>query len=273
MTEADGPKLIFDIGLHHGEDAEFYLRKGFRVVGVDANPDMCALASERLATFVEPGDLIVLNRAIDERPGKVTFFKNAETSWGTVDRRWAERNARFGLPPTGEQTVEAVTLADLVEQFGVPYYVKIDIEGRDLTALKSLASCRRKPEFVSLESDKVSFAALREEFGVLRDLGYDKFKIVPQHEVVRQTPPYPAKEGGYVDHAFQWGSSGLFGEEAPGKWLSADEAIEKYKRIFLRYHLWGDDPLVGSRLTRAILRRALGAAGWHDTHARLGATG
>ncbi len=39
----DTPKhgdLIYDVGLHRGEDAEFYLRKGFRVVAFEANPDL-----------------------------------------------------------------------------------------------------------------------------------------------------------------------------------------------------------------------------------------
>ena len=30
--------LIFDVGLHRGEDTEFYLKKGFRVVAFEANP-------------------------------------------------------------------------------------------------------------------------------------------------------------------------------------------------------------------------------------------
>jgi hypothetical protein len=30
--------LIFDMGLHKGEDTDFYLRKGFDVVAFEANP-------------------------------------------------------------------------------------------------------------------------------------------------------------------------------------------------------------------------------------------
>ena len=28
--------LIYDVGLHKGEDSEFYLKKGFRVVAIEA---------------------------------------------------------------------------------------------------------------------------------------------------------------------------------------------------------------------------------------------
>jgi hypothetical protein len=32
--------LIYDIGLHKGEDSEFYLKKGFRVVAIEALPSL-----------------------------------------------------------------------------------------------------------------------------------------------------------------------------------------------------------------------------------------
>ena len=51
---ADTPKhhnLIYDVGLHKGEDAEFYLHKGFRVVAFEADPDLIAFCRERLKKF------------------------------------------------------------------------------------------------------------------------------------------------------------------------------------------------------------------------------
>jgi FkbM family methyltransferase len=262
-------KTIFDLGLHKGQDAEFYLRKGFRVVGVDANPDMCALASERLASHVHSGELIILNRAIAEQPGEIEFFKNQRSEWGTANPRWAARNDRLGSPTVERIAVRAVTLADLVGEFGVPYFVKIDIEGMDVAALRSLSASASKPKYISIESEKVSFSELREEFATFQELGYDKFKIVAQHRLSKQKAPQPSREGEYVDQRFEWGSSGLFGEEAPGEWLSAEEAINAYKTIFLKYYAVGDDPLIRSRILRALLSRLLGPAGWYDTHARL----
>ena len=36
--------LIFDLGMHRGEDTELYLKKGFRVVAVDADAELCEQA-------------------------------------------------------------------------------------------------------------------------------------------------------------------------------------------------------------------------------------
>src|SRR5439155_903845 len=41
------PDLVFDVGVNNGEDTAHYLRRGFRVVGVDANPEMVAFCERR----------------------------------------------------------------------------------------------------------------------------------------------------------------------------------------------------------------------------------
>lgn len=261
--------LIYDVGLHRGEDTQFYLAKGFRVVAIDANAELCAEASARFAPEVASGRLKILNIAVSAQAGEATFFRNAKRSeWGTIDPLWAERNRLKGSASTCA-VVQAATLADLTREFGVPYYAKIDIEGLDLVALGSLGDAPARPKYVSVESEKVSFQALEAEFELLRKLGYDRFKVVAQHEVPRQRVPSPPREGQYCEHVFVRGASGLFGEEAPGNWVTADAAIEAYRPIFARYRLIGDAPDWRTRILRPLARAIGVGAGWYDTHARL----
>ena len=84
---------------------------------------------------------------------------------------------------------------------------------------------------LSIESNKVSWPLLLEEFRLFQALGYKRFKVIKQSSVHRQVCPFPAKEGQFVEHSFPMGSSGLFGEEAPGDWLSADEAVSRYREV------------------------------------------
>ena len=65
----DTPKdknLIFDVGLHRGEDTEFYLKKGFRVVAFEANPELVALCSQKFMPFMNQGQLNIIQGAIAE---------------------------------------------------------------------------------------------------------------------------------------------------------------------------------------------------------------
>ena len=42
-------ELVFDIGMHNGDDTAYYLSRGYRVLAVEANPSLCASARERFA--------------------------------------------------------------------------------------------------------------------------------------------------------------------------------------------------------------------------------
>jgi hypothetical protein len=46
------PDLIYDVGFHVGEDTEFYLKKGYRVLAVEANPELCARGQMRFADAI-----------------------------------------------------------------------------------------------------------------------------------------------------------------------------------------------------------------------------
>ena len=263
--------LVFDVGLHRAEDTRLYLAKRFDVVAVEAMPDLARRAGDELRDYVESGQLVIENVAIAEAAGQVPFYANPASEWGTIRAEWAEHNDRLGSPSMSSLMVTAVRFNDLLERHGVPHYLKIDIEGADLLCLEGLDPAH-PPTYLSIESEKVSWAGLVHEFDLLEWLGYRQFKVVPQHKVRRQTPPTPAREGQYVPWTFSLGSSGLFGEEAPGRWLSRRQALAKYRPIFARYRLYGDGGLLPRRGAGAVLRvpfRLLGgSAGWFDTHAR-----
>jgi hypothetical protein len=74
---------------------------------------------------------------------------------------------------------------------------------------------------------------LRREFALLESLKYSRLKVIQQGEVKAQSLPKPANEGRYVEHQFAEGSSGPFGKELPGAWLSKAEALSLYRKIFL----------------------------------------
>src|SRR5260221_318067 len=202
--------LVYDIGLHLGEDSEFYLKKGFDVVAVEANPTLADKAANRLKPYVDAGRLTIVNKAIARNEGPITFFVTDVSDWGTTDSQWAERNRRFGLA-INEVTVAGIAFYSLLERYGVPYYMKIDIEGADTLCLEGLLAKPNRPKYLSIESSKTSFDDLVNEFCLLQKLGYRKYKIVAQHRIEEQRLPNPAREGRFVDYVFQEGSSGAFG--------------------------------------------------------------
>jgi FkbM family methyltransferase len=276
--------LIFDVGMHKGEDADFYLKKGFRVIGFEADPAFVQHCKVRFRNAIEDGRLIIVEGAIvssrESREGKPTikFFRNLdEPVWGTALEGWAKRNARLGARSEVIE-VKTVDFVSCLRRYGIPYYMKVDIEGADVACLRALLDFEAKPDYVSIESDKRAFAKLEDEIGLLERLGYNMFKAIDQASVPDQVQP---KEGVYApQHSFSFGCSGLFGKELPGAWKDTDALLAEYKRIFILYRLFGDDTIFQktTKLGRAVSRVAgvlvgrvfLGRrylVGWYDTHA------
>lgn len=300
MSDVFERNLIYDVGMHKGEDSEFYLKKGFRVVAIEAASGLAQKTSERLQQYIKSGQLVVLNVAVAEEDGPLTFFENAGASvWGTTDPKWAGRNRRLGQSSI-ETTAQGMRFANILSSYGVPYYLKIDIEGADTLCLEGLRDFGARPRYVSIESTKTSWTLLNGEFSLFKQLGYSRFKLIPQHTVSSQVCPNPASEGLYVEHQFEDCASGLFGEELPGEWMDEAEILKAYRRIFLRYKIYGDSSVaaallravrpkappsegggqsLGAKSSRntadlftkalSLLKRIIPPVGWYDTHATL----
>ena len=213
------PDLIFDLGANQGEDTEFYLDKGFRVVAVEANPLLCAGLSERLAEAVVDGRLQLLNIGIWSHAGTLAFYANDDNDhWSSFDRDYGTREG------TQFHTVEVAcrTLPDLVATHGLPHYLKVDIEGADQHVIAQLRALPGLPDYVSVE-----------EYGVaaidgLAAAGFTRFQILSQNDKSWTVPPERPREGRYARRASTGKDSGLFGAELPGAWLEAAAAREHY---------------------------------------------
>jgi hypothetical protein len=131
-----------------------------------------------------------------------------------------------------------------------------------------------RPEYISIESEKVSFRKLREEVGLLVRLGYTSFQLVQQAGTFALAQGPRAPEGKSVAHVFPPGCSGPFGEDLPDTWMTSAALLRRYRGVFVLYRVFGDSSLLRrSRLGRRAIRQLERLAsrpvpGWYDTHAR-----
>ncbi len=235
--------LIIDVGAHQGSDTDFYLRKGFRVVAIEANPDLAEKLSKRFEEAIHSERLVVLPFGIHEEQGSFTFYQNLDKDdWSSFKFDIGTRdNTRYR-----ERTVHCICFDEVLQSYGIPYYLKIDIEGHDYHVLKALLRLRAVPVYVSVESHDLEYLAY------LRTLGYNRFKIINQYKNWYVKCPEPAREGKYVDMQFDGHASGPFGEETPGEWKGFQETAYEY----LHTRMGFPD------------RHTLGE-GWYDFHAKM----
>jgi FkbM family methyltransferase len=270
-AQAERSNLIFDIGMNICEDTDFYIRKGFRVVAVEANPASCAAAAARYPREIASGQLTVLNRAIAGTNEPLRFYVcRTMSAWSTASTelrdRWQMQGAEFD-----EIEVPSITPADLVHQCGTPYYAKVDIEGFDLVFLEGLEAAGASPTYLSVEVD---FYRREQMIGVLTELGYTQFALVGQSTIPIQRPRPGGQEGQAIDYALKVGCSGLFGEELPAEWVDAaelrrlcDAVVRQYRtsRLLSRFK---SAPLLGGKLEQLAKAKLPLAQDWYDIHAR-----
>jgi FkbM family methyltransferase len=240
--------LVIDVGMNNGDDSAYYLAKGYRVVGIEANPALAQQAAERLRPYVERGDLSILNVAVGDSEGVLPFWVCEDHhEWSSFDRGIASRD---GAKHHSIQ-VDCRPFRSIIERFGRPHAIKIDIEGHDLICAKELDP-KQLPTYLSIEMGE---AVLR-NLTLFRDLGFKGFKLINQRyflPVERRTEkvaralgtlrdsralPIRAlrKLGGralsnaYFERCrtgsgwqFPSGSSGPFGEDTKGRWQSFEE--------------------------------------------------
>ena len=279
--------LVYDVGMNNGDDTSYYLSLGFRTVSIEADPELVEQAKLRFAHEIATGLLTILNIGIADREGELPFWVCDLTSrWSSFDRA----HASWGNSPHHQIVVPCTRFETIIAQHGVPHFCKIDIQGNDHLCLEGFES-HNVPKYLSIEANDLNLRHLDR----LDALGYSLFKCISQHTFVpMQFPPVSEQAtieraeslllsrkfrhrafrnlGGriWLEKQFQmarhhcnWAfppqSSGGFGEQTLGRWLTYDE-MKRTLKEFLRRREAGEKSVFWNKDKSYVI--------WADLHAQ-----
>lgn len=166
----DSAMLLLDIGANRGDAVLAGLRKGYKVVAVEAAPRIYA---QLVKNFLYNPNVVPLRFAVSSLNNeRIEFYECVEDGLSTINKSWLTQE---GMPYAGKKFrtvgVTTCTIDWLVEKYGMPELIKIDVEGAEWEALRGITKKYNKITF------EWTYETLNEHEGqlaYLMDLGYSK---------------------------------------------------------------------------------------------------
>ncbi|MBS1806272.1 MAG: FkbM family methyltransferase [Acidobacteria bacterium] len=160
--------LIFDIGANDGTKTDVFLRLGAKVIAIDPDDlNQQLIRSKFLRYRLAPKPVVVVGKAVsDTCSSKTMWIDGPGSALNTLSDKWAEtlkekkesfEGGNFGLDFAQSKTIETTTIEELIRLYGMPYFIKIDVEGYEIHVIRGL---KQPVPFVSYE---VNLPEFREE--------------------------------------------------------------------------------------------------------------
>lgn len=168
--------LCFDVGAHLGDRSAAWLSLGAKVVGIEPQPRF----SNYLAQHFKSNDRYCHEAiALGSKSATSTLhISNLFPTLSTLSNlSWRNKiNEATPLHISYDETVEVrvSTLDNLIDKYGKPTFIKIDVEGYENEVLKGLSV---PVDYISFEVLSFNVDLMEECLFILSKLGYTKFNF------------------------------------------------------------------------------------------------
>ena len=179
--------IVFNVGFNDGSDAAYFIRQGYKVLAIDANPLLIKNGEARFREQIDSGQLVLLNYALSLNPSTSVFWINAKQPQQSsfIQKKCLQfASSEDDCKPL---QVESRSCAALWA-WGIPEFLQIDIEEYHYVCLFALYTLPRShlPKYVSWEMHEFQ-AQKYPIFDVhhvikLHAAGYKSVKVVLQSD-------------------------------------------------------------------------------------------
>ena len=209
-------KIIYDFGANNGDNIEYYLLKSDLLVAVEANPELCDFIRKKYKQEINNKKLIVENCILtsDSSETLQQFYIHKENH---LLSQFPKPNEKY-INNFYVEKISSKKVANIIEKYGNPYYIKIDVENYDHEILFELLNYKIIPDYISVEANTLDV------FCTLVSLGnYKSFKLVNGEDVhIAYQKKLIETLDGLKNFKFAINSAGPFGNDINGPWISKD---------------------------------------------------
>jgi len=166
--------MFFDIGANIGKWSLANIDQCDKIIVVEASPTTFHRLEDNTKNQEK---LTCLNYAVcNSNEEYITFYNSSADTLSTINKDWLDsERSRFCKQFTyNEIKCKTITLDSLINQYGIPELIKIDVEGGEFECISSLSQKVNQLCFEwASETNDITFKCL----DYLIDLGYTEFAI------------------------------------------------------------------------------------------------
>ena len=168
--------LVFDIGAHKGNTVHRFFAQGYKkVVAVEPNPQL----ADALNLRFRDKDFVLVEKAVSSYEGEIEFYIGIrESTLSTVSKDWITDSRFTSNYDWWDEPlkVKCTNLDNLINEFGEPDLIKIDVENHEHEVLEGLSKDINSE--IRFEWHEEKYENAQKACGRLVNLGYSKFACV-----------------------------------------------------------------------------------------------
>jgi FkbM family methyltransferase len=150
-------ELVFDVGANMGNRSKIFRAIGAKVVAFEPQTYCATFLA---AAFSGDQGFTLVQAAVSTEEGELTMHLSRAHVLSTLDTEWMDRmnqGGRFANQWDRTEQVHVTTLDKSIEKFGIPAFIKIDVEGHEYNVVQGLSQPVRllSLEFASESLDNI----------------------------------------------------------------------------------------------------------------------
>lgn len=180
--------LVYDIGANVGAFTDHLLKKqpDCNIILVEANPELSIYLNNK---YKDNKNIKILNFAVSTNDQQeIDFYISNSNTISTASKDWIN-NSRFSKNYNWNTVVKikTITLDKMIQEFGTPDLIKIDVEGYELEVVRGLT---KKSSKICFEWAEEQYKKINKTCEHLMSIGYSHFGFIEQDEYLIEPDKY-----------------------------------------------------------------------------------